>query len=772
MANIKKTFNFRNGVQVDEDNLIVNATGLVGIGTTIPTEALDVRGTAKVVGLVTSKEGFIGIFTAHTSSLGTVALSTSIIGAGVSIKSGIITSNSATGLVTYYGDARFLQGMPTSQWEDTNAGFGVSSIFNTGGTVGIATTNPQFTLQVGDNVNNGEQGVGISSEGNIKASGIVTATSFVGNLTGNVNATTLDSSTLNVSGVSTFNNAVFLGNTTSDSISWNKVSNRLLVSEDCDIAFGDNSEMAITHYNDESLVRDQRVGAAATLAIQADRVILRNKDATENYLEATDNDSVKIYYDSVPKLETSGVGVTVYNQLDTTNMVVSGVSTLGVSTFTGAVSFGASVSFGDDDFAKFGHNGDLSIYHDSGTDQSTILSSKKISLMSAIGIEIEDESGKQLADFTKGGASRLFFNANGDATDLKFTTSGVGVTVYNQLDTTNIVASGVITATTELNSPLVGVGTDDPATDIQVRKSGAAQIRVTSDSNAAIVSVGRESGAGNGNNAALRYGNINAAFDYSTNKSLDILNYSTGNINFNLDGTNQISNIGNFYWSKYNNPVMTLTSGGNLGIGITLPEYRLHVVGVSTFAGNVTCSSNLTVGGNFALSAGSFTGNVTGKLTGNVDGLINSVVGMNTVGLLKSEDGIGIGVTSGGKRLKVNNNNNSEFYIDEEGRVGICTTRVFTDVKLAVPESVAVFSVVGVGTTVVRSAADFSVAGARSNEPNANITKRFMIPPLLDNAGRGNLTGLVAGAMIFNTDTNKLNVYNGTAWREVTDGAV
>ena len=125
MANIKKTFNFRNGVQVDDDNLIVNATGLVGIGTTIPTEAFDVRGTAKVVGLVTSQEGFVGVFTAHTSSLGTVALSTSIIGAGVSIKSGIITSNAASGLVTYYGDARFLHGMPTSQWEDTNAGLGV-----------------------------------------------------------------------------------------------------------------------------------------------------------------------------------------------------------------------------------------------------------------------------------------------------------------------------------------------------------------------------------------------------------------------------------------------------------------------------------------------------------------------------------------------------------------------------------------------------------------------------------------------------------------------
>ena len=40
MANIKKNFNFRNGVQVDDDNLLVTSTGLVGIGTTIPSEAL------------------------------------------------------------------------------------------------------------------------------------------------------------------------------------------------------------------------------------------------------------------------------------------------------------------------------------------------------------------------------------------------------------------------------------------------------------------------------------------------------------------------------------------------------------------------------------------------------------------------------------------------------------------------------------------------------------------------------------------------------------
>ena len=48
MANIKKNFNFRNGVQVDDDNLLVTSTGLVGIGTTIPTEALDVRGNVNI----------------------------------------------------------------------------------------------------------------------------------------------------------------------------------------------------------------------------------------------------------------------------------------------------------------------------------------------------------------------------------------------------------------------------------------------------------------------------------------------------------------------------------------------------------------------------------------------------------------------------------------------------------------------------------------------------------------------------------------------------
>ena len=321
---------------------------------------------------------------------------------------------------------------------------------------------------------------------------------------------------------------------------------------------------------------------------------------------------------------------------------------------------------------------------------------------------------------------------------------------------------------------MVGVGTDDPATDIQVRKAGGAQIRVTSDTDAAIVSVGRVAGAGNGTNSAFRHGNNNAGFPYSKSNSLDLINYDTGSVNFYLNGANQNAGIGSFHWHKgTSTPLMTLNAAGNLGIGITQPEYKLHVSGVSTFTGNVTCGSNLVVGGNFTLSAGSFTGNVTGNLTGNVSGLLNGTpVGMNTISLLEADDGIGIGVTSGGKRIRINDLAGAQFYVSTSGQVGVCTDYTFTNVKFAVPNNIAIFSTIGVGTIAVRSAADFEFAGGTPNDSNANITKRFMIPPKLGNTGRGNLTGLVAGAMIFNTDTNKLNVYNGTAWREVTDGAV
>lgn len=181
MANFKKVFNFREGVQVDESTFVVNGS-LVGIGTSIPTSFLDVRNTAQFTGLITANNMFVG--GASTFSAGLQA-------GIVSVFSGIVTA--VTGVISYFGDGGGLFNIPTSQWVDVDTGIGVSSVYN-GGNVGVGTLLPEYTLQIGANPENGFTGVGIR-EGSIYVSAAITASSFYGdgaNLT-DLNASALSS---------------------------------------------------------------------------------------------------------------------------------------------------------------------------------------------------------------------------------------------------------------------------------------------------------------------------------------------------------------------------------------------------------------------------------------------------------------------------------------------------------------------------------------------------------------------------------------------------
>lgn len=193
MANYNKSFNFRNGVQVDNDNFIVNANGLVGIGTTIPRDYLfNVYGDARVTGLVTATNANIA-----NLSVGLATLTTLNIGI-TSLTSGIITATS--GVVTYYGDGSKLLNLPTSQWVDVDPGLGFTSIY-AAGNVGIATTFPTFNLQIGANPLVLSSGLGISSSGDVYSAGIVTATSFsgFGSNISLINASNISSGTLSTS---------------------------------------------------------------------------------------------------------------------------------------------------------------------------------------------------------------------------------------------------------------------------------------------------------------------------------------------------------------------------------------------------------------------------------------------------------------------------------------------------------------------------------------------------------------------------------------------
>ena len=346
---------------------------------------------------------------------------------------------------------------------------------------------------------------------------------------------------------------------------------------------------------------------------------------------------------------------------------------------------------------------------------------------------------------------------------------GTGTENYN-IGSLN--SAGIITATTELNSPLIGVGTDVPVNPIQVRGTGNTEIQVTSDTGIAGLTVGREPGTGNTNNAEFKYGG-GAGANYSSAQSLDILNYGTGNFNYHISVNNPGAAAGDFHWHKglNNERLMTLTNTGRLGIGLTTPSTPLHVLGAGTISGSLSVGNNLTVSGNLNSDV---TGNVTGNLTGTVNGNLNaatgistfnnvSVSGMSTLASARINTTFGIGLNAS-EPFSVNSNINNRVFVSASGNVGIKTTN--TDGNTLLVAGSIVGQIIGAGTTIPLSTVDFSLAGQGLTGSYAN--KMFMIPPKVTNAQRGNLTGLVSGAMIYNTNLNKLQVYNGSAWETVT----
>ena len=703
MANIKKNFNFRNGVQVDDDNLLVTDTGLVGIGTTIPNEALDVRGNVVVTGFTSTTTAQIGVLTVTTF------VPNQITGAGLSVFSGIVTAQGA-GILTYFGDARNLQGMPTSQWEDKDVGLGFTSIYNTGGNVGVGTEDPRSTFQVGNNADAGEKGVGISSVGNINMTGILTATSLIGNLTGDVTGRITGDivGDVNSSGISTFvtldvnGDSDFDGHTNIDNLS----------------VAGVSTFTGLIDGNGGATIDNIQIGIA-----------------NDNEIDTSTGNLT---------IDSAGGTVTVRDQFAVT----------GVSTFTGAIDANGSATI---------KNVRIGVTDDNVIDTS---------------------SGNLRVDST-GGTTTIADQLGVTG----ITTFSQDVAVLGVTTTKNLLVTGITTLTGNVNATgainassveapnlaitqKIGVGsTDTPVSDIQIIKQdiGAnADLQVSAAGGISAVKVGREIGTAKTHTSEIRFGGGAGAPYSDSGTALDIINYDTGNFNYHLSGNNAAAVVGDFHWHKGINStrLMTLTGiGGSLGIGNTQPTKELDVTGAGNFTGNLAVGNNLTVGG-------ALIGNVQGQLTGNVSGTLqgnsNTTVGISTLnnlsiaGIVTASQAnitaIGINTTpEEGRPLRINDAVTERIFVTSTGSIGIQTTVVLPGVGINASQTILSVGAIGVGVTIVHKALDFSNAGLSTN--------RMMVLPKV--SGTGGLQNPVSGAVVYNTSSNKVQVYNGSTWKTV-----
>ncbi len=643
MANIRKSFNFRNGVQIDNDKFVVNANGLVGIGTSAPSVyKLNVYGNTRTTGLTTTQNLYAQ--NVEISGITTVGVLTAGI---INVANGVNVGGALTAATLKLANGETV---------DNLIGFARTTFITDG--VGIHTTSK---VGIGTTSNANYQ---LDILGNTRVTGIVSATTFIGNLTGIATTATNLSDGANIT-TGTINNARLPDVITSN----------------------------INTSSGVSTFTELKVGTAITMS--------------------------------------AGI---------ITATTFSG--SLLTSSLTGTISTSQ-------------------ILNNAVTDAKidTVSASKLTGALPAI-------SG---ASLTSVPAASITGSPN----------TILGVTTTGNLTAGTITGAG-------LSVTSIGIGTVIPANTFQQRATGATELQITSDTSSASITVGREPGTSNTNNAEFRYGGA-GGFALSNAQSLDIVNYGTGNFNYYLSANNAGAAAGDYVWHKGANSsqLMSLTKDGNLGIGITNPSHKLDVQGISTFTGNAHFESNVTIDGNLTVNLGgafSVSGLVSAtSFQGDLlapDGLatiIDTGTGNGSNGLSFVNTNVTTGVSTF-NNIKQSNNAYAAFATnDPQGfdAIGGNALRFVINPPTLPSGSgsprvvVTQKGCIGSGTTNPQCALDLGSATA-NDDGESYSSDRFMILPKVSTTNRGNLNNLTAGALIYNTSLNKIQVYTGSGWETVT----
>ena len=147
---------------------------------------------------------------------------------------------------------------------------------------------------------------------------------------------------LSVTGLGTFANDVTFTGASYNAV-WDQSDSALEFADNAKATFGNTQDLEIYHDSNSSYVLNK----TGNLHLLANSLLLKNRNNNESYIRCFQDAQVELYYDNTKRLATSGVGVTVYNQLDTTNINASGIITAVDGNFTGNVSIAGTLTYQD-----------------------------------------------------------------------------------------------------------------------------------------------------------------------------------------------------------------------------------------------------------------------------------------------------------------------------------------------------------------------------------------------------------------------------------------
>ena len=170
MANIRKSFNFRNGVQIDNNKFVVNANGLVGIGTSSPLapNKLDVHGDARITGLATVNNVSVseGLEVSGITTVGFITASSGRV-SGIFTATQLSVGNNTVNNLIGYGFTTFIS---------DNAGVGL----HTTSKIGINTSTSPGASDSELTVTGDVEITGITTTASLTVNAVATATTFSG----------------------------------------------------------------------------------------------------------------------------------------------------------------------------------------------------------------------------------------------------------------------------------------------------------------------------------------------------------------------------------------------------------------------------------------------------------------------------------------------------------------------------------------------------------------------------------------------------------------